>query len=527
MTPDGVVRRVLPDPVLQTLDDFKNAFSLDLQVWMLEDDGTRTLVYPLGQIAEADPDPNRIRRLITPSEGPAFEVELSLPSDQPFEATANLLQLSIERTFEFASEIGFFTYELSERFEEINLLYSISETLGSLLGLEEAAHLILEEVCEVLSARRGSLWVYEEETDLLQLIASVGEEGMAGPLSASGSDTITAQVFREGRPQVGSNDPREPDTGEVPKTGTPHSVISVPVRYTPPKGESRTVGVMNLVGRRRGGAFAASDQKLLAAIASQVGSALENHRLIQESLVQERVTREMELAHHLQMKLLPVVESFEGAEVAARVQPDLSVGGDFYHLFRLSKGRIGVMIGDVSTHGFPAALMMALSMSAAAIYAMESTHPGQVLRALDDALLDELETTEMFITLFYGVLNPKKGELIYSNAGHPHAFAIREDGSAERLAATDPPVGFAGRDSYGEERVKWKVGSDLLLLFTDGLSDILASEDRSSGEEMVLETAVRGRHQTPQEIVNQLFSLVAGSTPAIQGDDRTAMIVRI
>ena len=141
MTPDGVVRRVLPDPVLQTLDDFKNAFSLDLRVWMLEDDGVRTLVYPLGLIAEAEPDANWVRRLITPSEGPAFELELSLPADQPFEATANLLQLSIERTFEFASEIGFFTYELSERFEEINLLYSISETLGSLLGLEEAAHL--------------------------------------------------------------------------------------------------------------------------------------------------------------------------------------------------------------------------------------------------------------------------------------------------------------------------------------------------------------------------------------------------
>jgi len=442
MTPDGVVRRVLPDPVLQTLDDFKNAFSLDLQVWMLEDDGTRTLVYPLGQIAEADPDPNRVRRLITPSEGPAFEVELSLPSDQPFEATANLLQLSIERTFEFASEIGFFTYELSERFEEINLLYSISETLGSLLGLEEAAHLILEEVCEVLSARRGSLWVYEEETDLLQLIASVGEEGMAGPLSASDSDTITAQVFREGRSQVGSKDPRKPDTGEAPETGERHSVISVPIRYTPPKGESRTVGVMNLVGRRRAGAFAASDQKLLAAIASQVGSALENHRLIQKSLVQERVTREMELAHNLQMKLLPVVESFEGAEVAARVQPDLSVGGDFYHLFHLSKGRIGVMIGDVSTHGFPAALMMALSMSAAAIYAMESTHPGQVLRALDDALLDELETTEMFITLFYGVLNPKKGELIYSNAGHPHAFPTPDTPTPSRSARTEVPKGW-------------------------------------------------------------------------------------
>ena len=105
MTPGGVVRRVLPDPVLQTLDDFKSAFSLDLRVWMLEDDGRRTLVYPLGEIADEDSHPPPVRRLVTPSEGPAFELELSQPSSHPFEATANLLQLSIERTFEFASEI--------------------------------------------------------------------------------------------------------------------------------------------------------------------------------------------------------------------------------------------------------------------------------------------------------------------------------------------------------------------------------------------------------------------------------------
>ena len=99
------------------------------------------------------------------------------------------------------------------------------------------------------------------------------------------------------------------------------SLLCVPIRYTPPAGEARTVGVFTLIGRRPGGRFTASDQKLLAAIASQVGSALENHRLIRESLAQERTAREMELAHNLQMKLLPVAETFEGAEVAAKVQP--------------------------------------------------------------------------------------------------------------------------------------------------------------------------------------------------------------
>jgi len=92
----------------------------------------------------------------------------------------------------------------------------------------------------------------------------------------------------------------------------------------------------------------------------------------------------------------------------------------------------------------------------------------------------------MFLSVFYGVIDPAAGVLSYSNAGHPHAFAIRQDGSYERLAATDPPVGFAGPDSYSEEAVAWHSGSDLLLLFTDGLSDTLPTRNLNNGEMQIL-----------------------------------------
>jgi len=284
--------------------------------------------------------------------------------------------------------------------------------------------------------------------------------------------------------------------------------------------------VMNLIGRKNGGRFSAADQKLLTAIASQVGAALENNRLIQESLSKERMTREMELAHDLQMKLLPSAERFDGAEAAARVQPAEQVGGDFYQLFKLSRGRVGVMLGDVSLHGFPSALIMSLTMSAAGIYARESSQPARVLRDLDDALRDELETTEMFLTLFYGVIDPAKRRLVYSNAGHPHAFVVRDDGRFERLTATDPPVGFAGASSYEQHAVAWQPGEDLLLLFTDGLSDTLASYTRGDGEERVLSCVAEHRREAATRIVDELFELTAATTPRIMGDDRTALVVR-
>jgi sigma-B regulation protein RsbU (phosphoserine phosphatase) len=284
------------------------------------------------------------------------------------------------------------------------------------------------------------------------------------------------------------------------------------------------VGVINLLGRQHGGRFTAADQKLLAAIASQVGSALENNRLIRQSLARERMAREMELAHHLQQKLLPSVDAVPGARVSARVEPAEMVGGDFYHVFPQG-GRVGVMIGDVSSHGFPAALIMALSMSAASIYASESNSPGRVLRQMDDALLEELETTEMYVSLFYGVLDPGAGTLTYSNAGHPHAFLVRGDGEAERLLATDPPIGFAGPDAYGEECRPWDPATDRLLLFTDGLSDILTSAERPDGESLVLETVRDGMNDSPSAVVDRLFDLTRDARPTVPSDDRTAVVV--
>ena len=283
--------------------------------------------------------------------------------------------------------------------------------------------------------------------------------------------------------------------------------------------------MIDLFGHVGGEPFTTSDQKLLSAIASQVGAALENNRLIQESLKQERMSHEMELAQNLQMKLLSSPEAFDRADVAARVMSAEQVGGDFFHLFNLPSGKIGVMIGDVSSHGFPAALIMALCLSAASIYALESPHPGEVLRKLDDALSGELETTEMFVNLCYVVIDPVAEELRYSNAGHPHAWVFRADSDPERLAATDPPMGFAGPESYAEELVSWRSG-DLLVLFTDGLSDTLATPEPGSGEAAVVDAVSRELEMDPTHIVDILFEMTEAATPYVPADDRTAVVLR-
>ncbi len=519
-----LVSSTLPEPVLGTLRDFERVFdaSIRLTVPPSEPGAAAEVLYSSDDFDQAG-DPARARVAVHP--GPALEIEVA-SAKVPTEYIASVLGPALERTLDSVREVQFFTFELSERFEEINLLYSISETLGSTLDIDDGARKILGEVRDVLGAKRGSLWVFDREDDELHLIAQVGDDGRFDASSADHPDAVTSMVFREGQAIIAS---RRPSGHERAAGEEGDSFLSVPIRYTPSSGESRTVGVVNLIGRQDGGRFSAANQKLLAAIASQVGAALENHRLVRESLSKERMAREMELANDLQMKLLPVAERFDWVEAAGRVQPAEQVGGDFYQLFKLSEGRIGVMLGDVSLHGFPSALIMTLTMSAAGIYAREFISPAKVLRSLDDALADELETTEMFLTVFYGVLDPEAQTLVYSNAGHPHAFAIRDRGEAERLDATDPPVGFAGPEAYHETTVEWTSERDVLLLFTDGLSDMLASETRGDGEGMILDAAITHRYRKAEEIIEGLFGLSPDgeSQHRLLGDDRTALVVRV
>lgn len=416
--------------------------------------------------------------------------------------------------------------ELADRYEEINLLYSISEIIGSVRAFEEAAARILEEVMDVLSSRRASLWVFRTETGTLELTAAVGEDGLRGPIPANDMDSATAWVFREKQVLNVERAPDPPPGDPRPRPRNGEAFLSVPIHYSPPDGLSRTVGVLTLIGRRSGRRFTAGDERLLSAIASQVGAAIEARHLMEEGLRQERMVREMELAHDLQLKLLPIPEAFEPPpDIAARCQPADSVGGDFYQLYRLSGDRLGLLIGDVSSHGFPAALIMALTMSAIGIYAKEEEAPAEVLRRVHRAVSRELETTEMYLSLFYGVLDTGHGRLAYANAGHPQAYRIDAGGRIIRLGATGPPLGTVAVEPYGERVTSFNPG-DLLVLFTDGLSDSLARHLGSFDGETALVENVRDNRKTPVfDIVASIFDR-SDRSPTSQPDDRTLLLVR-
>jgi sigma-B regulation protein RsbU (phosphoserine phosphatase) len=428
-------------------------------------------------------------------------------------------------------EVAHAARELADRYEEINLLYSTSEILGRTVTLEEAANQILHEISETVGARRAAILTHDRVTDTLQVVTAIGFDPMrAAPIPVNDQHCVSARVFRQ-QVAVIVDEGESPCAAEFYRTG---ALLSVPIQYTYPGERSIPLGVVNLSERRTGEAFTAGDEKLVSAIAAQIGTAIQNTRLVRSSLTQQRMQQEMQLAQDLQMHLLPDAELFAPeSRVAARVVPAESVGGDFYHLFRLGDGKTGIMMGDVSSHGYRAALIMALLMSASSIHAQTTADPVEMLLALLATLEDELAATEMHISMFYAVLDPRRGRVRYANAGHPHAFIVGEGGELDRLAAQTTPLGLSGKSTdalraeWRTSERSWAQGRDLLLLFTDGVSDARNRLDQRLGERRVTDLVRGVRHLTPQDVLDRVFSMLAahvGDTP--QRDDLTLVLVR-
>lgn len=449
--------------------------------------------------------------------GPASVPEAQLRSHLTF-----LLPI-VAQFMQAALEVEHAANELAERYEEINLLYTISEILGRTVALEEASRTILSEISETVGARKAAVLVHDATAGALVPVATIGvseKDVQALPLDG---DSVSAEVFRTLHPMILDAGQSQRDGERSFRRG---AMLSVPIMWTSPRGGAEPLGVVNLSDRRSDQPFTAGDQKLISAIATQIGTAIQNARLVRESLSQQRLRQEMQHAHDLQMRLLPNVETVApNATVAARVVPAESVGGDLYNLFRLGPGKTGVMIGDVSGHGYQAALIMALAMSASAIHAQTTADPGETLGALLSSMRDELATTEMFISMFYAIVDRNSGRLRYANAGHPHAFVIPKSGKVERLPALDPPLGMGDATPGGKSR-QWTTG-DMLLLFTDGVSDARNRQGDRLGEEQVVEIARKHRDEQPAKIVDRIFELLGQHTgDTRRRDDLTIVALR-
>src|SRR5215203_1156407 len=175
------------------------------------------------------------------------------------------------------------------------------------------------------------------------------------------------------------------------------------------------------------------------------------------------------------------VPKLEGWEIAPFYRPAREVGGDFYDVFDLEEGRVGVVVGDATGKGVPAALVVSAtsSMLRAVAQALGSSSPGEVLGRVNEILFARIPPN-MFVTCFYTILEPKSGSLTYANAGHDLPYLRRRGGEAEELRARGMPLGLMPGMSYEEKEIELEAG-EIALFYSDGLVEAHAPDGAMFG----------------------------------------------
>ena len=256
-------------------------------------------------------------------------------------------------------------------------------------------------------------------------------------------------------------------------------------------------------------------------------SELRNQRLEQEIRQRERIEQELRVARRIQQATLPEeVPTLEGWQISPFYRPAREVGGDFYDFHLLYQGRLGVVVGDATGKGVPAALVMSTTcgMLQLAAQASDSSSPREVLEQTNEALLARIPPN-MFVTCFYGVLEPKSGTFTYANAGHDLPYLRRGDGDAEELRARGMPLGLMPDMSYEEKEIVLEPG-DSALLYSDGLVEAHDPKGEMFGfprlRALVAEHGEEGSLE--EALLEELYSFVGEGWE--QEDDITLLTLR-
>ena len=262
-----------------------------------------------------------------------------------------------------------------------------------------------------------------------------------------------------------------------------------------------------------------------------IDKTLRHSRVMREALSSQNqlhaLRQELSIAHSMQLTILPT--SFPCTpqfEVHGRVIPAKEVGGDFYDIYRLEDGRIGLVIADVSGKGIPAALFMMVCRTLLKGIAIGMGSPGGALTEAN-ALLHAENQASMFVTVFYGVYDPRTGELVYANAGHEPPVVRRRDGSTEALPFTGGvPLGIVD-DMRFEEGTSAFAPGESVFLFTDGVTEALNESEEEFGNERVHDTIAKVEPGTAREALDTLVRTVVRFTgEAEQFDDLTCLVFK-
>jgi len=418
--------------------------------------------------------------------------------------------------------------DLSDPQQKLEILLSISRALGEEIQLDRMLVAMVSEVTSAMNAERTSLFLYDESTDQLYTKVAEGQSaeirlpngvGIVGMTASTRSAINIPDAYQDAR----FNQAFDRKSGFVTR-----SILSLPIISQ----RNRLLGVVEVLNKRGGTAFTQEDEIFLRAISTHLALALERVELVNSYVQSQKMQQYLKLAHEIQMglvpKTFPAFPDKPEVDIFALLDPALDVGGDLYDFFLLDENRVCFIIGDVSDKGIPAALFMAITRTAFKISAMANTGSVAATLATVNKFLCDGNDSQMFVTVFCGVLDLRTGLIEYSDGGHELPFVVRHRERVELVQKEGGmALGFMDGIPFPTGYIQLNPG-DSLVLYTDGVNEALDIHGKMfhvSGIEKTLSEYLEG---VPAEtIVRGLtrdVTAFVGTAP--QSDDITILVVR-
>jgi sigma-B regulation protein RsbU (phosphoserine phosphatase) len=422
-----------------------------------------------------------------------------------------------------------------EAYDAERVLTELSEQVRTIVDLKALLETVAARISETLHVPQ--IAVLLGAADSYQPAVALGYSDLsrvafardAGTTKVLGARKEPAQVFLHDRDSwlYREESIREE---EREKLAALHSELLLPL-----SARDKLLGFISLGPKKSEEPYTGSDVRLLRSVATQTGLALENAELVREVATQaaqrERLNREVEIAREVQERLFPQkLPIVAGLDYAGHCRPALGVGGDYYDFLALPHGCLGVAIGDVSGKGIAAALMMASLQASLRGEATRAPENLAVAIANINRLVYEASSESRYATFFYGQYNPTTRKFDYVNAGHNPPMLFRRcqgQWTVTRLDVGGVVVGLLESFPFQQASIA-VVQGDLLVAYTDGISEAMNAEDEEWGEDRLAEIIQQCDGLTAEAILQRVFAAADGFVNGHQQhDDMTMVVLRV
>jgi serine phosphatase RsbU (regulator of sigma subunit) len=425
-------------------------------------------------------------------------------------------------------DAAYFAQLAKQREEELALIHSVQEGLSSKLEMQGIYDLVGDKIRDTFDAQVVMISQYDPITNRVYHHYAI-ERGRHLQLTTwRAIDVSRMEIVRTRKPLMLCQERimqllESAKMAVIPGTEVPLSWLGVPMLVG-----DEVRGIVSMQHLDRENAYTDSDVELLATLTNSMSQSLENARLFNETQrLLHLLEQEMEMARQTQRSILPLrAPRHPGYDIGSLIISARAVSGDFYDFIHLGPHKLCIVLGDVSDKGLPAALFMALTFSLLRAETGLAEDPLQVLRNVNRYLL-KMNTSCMFVTLLYCLLDFETGRLQFLRAGHYYPIILNKDGSFIGMPFRGgQPLGLFQDVMIDRQEYIIPEGG-LALLYSDGLTEAIDPEGNEFGLERVKEQLMAHRQESAKTICKNLWRAVENHNDQVSHqDDFTTVVIK-